>query len=72
VLLIMGSQDPDYADAAAIAQRWGNRLSADVLVVPDSGHYPHVDAAPAVAERTLAWVGQLPESVPGTRQATLA
>lgn len=41
VLVVMGAADPDFGDPAGEARWIGARLHAEVVVVPDSGHYPH-------------------------------
>lgn len=42
-LVVMGERDPDFRDPAAEARWIGERLSAQVLLVPDAGHYPQVE-----------------------------
>lgn len=39
-LVVMGELDPDFPDPAEEARWIANRLNADVLMVPDAGHYP--------------------------------
>ncbi|MFK3982617.1 alpha/beta fold hydrolase [Micromonospora sp. NPDC050397] len=39
-LVVMGEKDPDYPDAAAEARYVADRLHGELLLVPDSGHYP--------------------------------
>jgi pimeloyl-ACP methyl ester carboxylesterase len=39
-LVIMGEKDPDFPDPAAEARYAAERLKAELLLVPDSGHYP--------------------------------
>lgn len=52
-LVVMGDADPDFADPAAEAEAIVARTGGQVVMVPGSGHYPHVDAAdvagPAIA-----------------------
>lgn len=40
-LVVMGAADPDFRDPAGEARWIGDRLDAEVLLVPDAGHYPH-------------------------------
>ncbi|MGB3375468.1 MAG: hypothetical protein WBA87_10055 [Microbacterium sp.] len=40
VLVVMGELDPDFADPAAEAAWITDQLGAEVLMVPDAGHYP--------------------------------
>jgi pimeloyl-ACP methyl ester carboxylesterase len=42
-LVVMGTKDPDWSDPAAEAAFVRESLSADLLMVPESGHYPMVD-----------------------------
>ncbi|HEX5542448.1 MAG TPA: alpha/beta hydrolase [Micromonospora sp.] len=39
-LVVMGEKDPDFRDPAAEARFAAERLNADLLLVPDAGHYP--------------------------------
>jgi len=39
-LVVMGDQDPDFPDPRAEADWIAQALSADVVMVPDAGHYP--------------------------------
>jgi pimeloyl-ACP methyl ester carboxylesterase len=41
VLVVMGEADPDFGDPAAEARWIAEQLDAEVLLVPDAGHYPH-------------------------------
>jgi pimeloyl-ACP methyl ester carboxylesterase len=36
----MGEKDPDFPDPKAEADWIGDALSAEVVMVPDAGHYP--------------------------------
>jgi pimeloyl-ACP methyl ester carboxylesterase len=40
VLVIMGERDPDFADPAAEAAWIAQRVDAQVVMVPEAGHYP--------------------------------
>jgi pimeloyl-ACP methyl ester carboxylesterase len=42
-LVVMGERDPDFPDASAEATLVGERLRAEVHVVPRAGHYPHAE-----------------------------
>lgn len=48
-LVVMGDRDPDFPDAGAEARWIAKQLSADVLLVPDAGHYPHSQRPDVVA-----------------------
>jgi pimeloyl-ACP methyl ester carboxylesterase len=39
-LVLMGEKDPDFPDPKAEADWIGDALSAEVVMVPDAGHYP--------------------------------
>lgn len=40
-LVVMGEQDPDFPDPAAEAGWIAGQLDGQLLMVPESGHYPH-------------------------------
>lgn len=52
-LVVMGARDPDFPDPAAEAAWVAERLRAEVLLVPEAGHYPQAEypevVGPAVA-----------------------
>jgi len=54
VLVVMGADDPDFPDPEAEARLIADRLSAQVCMVPNAGHYPQTEypeiVAPAVIE----------------------
>jgi pimeloyl-ACP methyl ester carboxylesterase len=54
VLVVMGTADPEFPDAVAEARQLGEVMSAEVLLVDGSGHYPQADSpqkvAPAIIE----------------------
>ena len=39
-IVVMGAQDPDFPDPTAEATWIGEALHAEVVMVPDAGHYP--------------------------------
>lgn len=39
-LVVMGEKDPDFKDAPAEGRYAAERLNAELLLVPDAGHYP--------------------------------
>ncbi len=62
-LVVMGEKDPDWPDPAAEARFIAGALSADLLLVPDAGHYPQAEypervnpAVVAFAQRVLPTV----------------
>jgi pimeloyl-ACP methyl ester carboxylesterase len=40
VLVVMGTQDPDFPDQQAEADFIVDRLGGRVAMIPDAGHYP--------------------------------
>ena len=55
-LVIMGSFDPDFSDAEGEARRVAEALHADYFMIPESGHYPHVDNIEAVMPLVLPFL----------------
>ena len=57
-LVVMGERDPDFADPAGEARFVAGALggAADVLMVPDAGHYPQAEFPAEVAAATEAFV----------------
>ena len=43
VLVIMGSQDPDFIDPAGEAQYIAASLSGRMVIIEEAGHYPHAE-----------------------------
>lgn len=59
-LVIMGSADADFPDAAAEARWIGEQLDAPVAFVEGGGHHPQVDAPEQVARLILGMDPQAP------------
>jgi pimeloyl-ACP methyl ester carboxylesterase len=59
VLVIMGTDDPDFPDPADEAGRLGELLSAEVGLIENAGHYPQVEYSDRVAEKVLAFLSRL-------------
>ena len=55
-LVVMGDADPDFVVPAAEADWLGQHLHAQVLIVPNVGHYPHVEKPAVVAQAIVAFV----------------
>lgn len=51
-LVVMGERDPDFKDPAAEAHWIGETLEAEVVMVPEAGHYPH-SQQPEITERAI-------------------
>ncbi|MFD3443617.1 alpha/beta fold hydrolase [Microbacteriaceae bacterium 4G12] len=59
VLVVMGERDRDWKDAAAEGRFVADALRGDLLLVPDSGHYPMSDSPEAVNPRLVAFAEQV-------------
>jgi pimeloyl-ACP methyl ester carboxylesterase len=59
-LIVMGSRDPDFADAAAEARWLAGQLAAESLIVEGAGHYPHTEIPDRVAPKLLSFIDGLP------------
>jgi pimeloyl-ACP methyl ester carboxylesterase len=57
-VVIMGDADPDWRDPAAEARWVGDRLRAEVVVLPGVGHYPQAQAPAATASAVTRLVDQ--------------
>ena len=58
-LVVMGTSDPDFPDAAAEARWLGRALGTEPLIVDGAGHYPHLEMPERVAPRLLAFLSGL-------------
>jgi pimeloyl-ACP methyl ester carboxylesterase len=58
-LVVMGSRDPDFADAAAEARWLGQALGTPPLIVDGAGHYPHLEMPERVAPALLDFLARL-------------
>ncbi len=56
VLVVMGTDDPDWGDPVAEAEWIGERLDGRVLTVPNAGHYPHVEYPELVTPEILRFL----------------
>jgi len=59
VLVIMGERDPDFKDQAAEAAWIGKRLHGEVLMVPDSGHYPQAQQPEITASAVRGFLAKV-------------
>jgi len=57
-LVVMGTKDPDFADAAAEARFVAEATGGEVLLVEGAGHYPHAEMPDEVAPAVLALLGR--------------
>jgi len=63
-LALYGALDPDYADPAAEASFAEERLGATTAVLPEVGHYPHLQAPEEVLAAVLPFLAGLPALAP--------
>ena len=61
-LIVMGTRDPDFTDAAAEAASLAEILGAETLIVDGAGHYPHAEVPDQVAPAVLSFIGGLKHS----------
>ncbi len=57
-LVVMGTRDPDFPNAAAEARWLATQLHADSLIVDGAGHYPHTEMPERVAPKLLSFIAQ--------------
>ena len=55
-LVVMGTRDPDFADAVEEARMLAGKLKAETMIVDGAGHYPHAEMADLVAPRILSFL----------------
>ncbi len=58
-LVVMGTRDPDFADATAEARWLAAQLDAQLLLVDGAGHYPHLERDDLVTPTLLAFLRNL-------------
>ena len=56
VLVVMGELDPDFPDPRAEADWIATTLHAEVVMVPESGHYPQSQRPEIVADAVLGFL----------------
>lgn len=59
VVVVMGAADIDWKDPAAEAEWVGRKLRAEVVMVPDVGHYPQAQAPEITAAAVTRLVDQV-------------
>jgi pimeloyl-ACP methyl ester carboxylesterase len=55
-LVVMGEKDPDFPDQSGEAAWIRDRIGAEVVMVPDAGHYPHQQRPDLVVPAVTAFV----------------
>tara|TARA_R110002124_G_scaffold53247_2_gene152705 strand:+ start:1055 stop:1903 length:849 start_codon:yes stop_codon:yes gene_type:complete len=58
-LVVMGTKDPDFADAIEEARMLAGKLKAETMIVDGAGHYPHAEMADLVVPRILSFIDGL-------------
>jgi pimeloyl-ACP methyl ester carboxylesterase len=59
VLVVMGEKDPDWKDPVAEARWVAGALRGDVMLVPDSGHYPMTEYPETVNPAIVAFADKV-------------
>jgi pimeloyl-ACP methyl ester carboxylesterase len=55
-LVVMGTRDPDFPDAAGEARWLAAEMHAESLIIDGAGHYPHAEMPERVAPRLLSFI----------------
>ncbi len=55
-LVVMGEQDPDFPDPRAEADWIAHALHAEVVMVPEAGHYPQSQRPDLTNEAVLRFL----------------
>ncbi|MFP7832676.1 alpha/beta fold hydrolase [Marisediminicola sp. LYQ134] len=58
-LVIMGERDPDFSDPAGEARWIGDTLKAEVVMVPEAGHYPHSQQSELTSAAVLPFLARV-------------
>ena len=58
-LVIMGDSDPDFTDPAGEARWIGEALKAEVVMVPEAGHYPQSQQPEITTEAVLGFLAKI-------------
>ncbi len=59
-IVFMGSADPDFENPVAEANLVADRLHGKVVMVPGTGHYPHVEQPEMVAHEIIGFIAKTP------------
>ncbi|WP_421759542.1 alpha/beta fold hydrolase [Devosia sp.] len=71
-LVVMGTKDPDFADAVEEARMLAGKLKAETIIVDGAGHYPHTEMPDLVAPKLLSFLGGLQRNGSKTNLRTTA
>jgi pimeloyl-ACP methyl ester carboxylesterase len=58
-LVVMGTKDPDFTDPAAEAKWISQQLGGEIELVPNAGHYPHVEMPDVTGVRIVSFLQSL-------------
>jgi pimeloyl-ACP methyl ester carboxylesterase len=58
-LVVMGDQDPDFPDPRAEADWIAEALRAEVVMVPEAGHYPQSQRPELTAEAVVRFLNEV-------------
>jgi pimeloyl-ACP methyl ester carboxylesterase len=59
VLVVMGEQDPDFKDPAVEARWIADALNGEIVMVPESGHYPQSQRPELVGPAIVAFASKV-------------
>ncbi|MGD0593566.1 MAG: alpha/beta hydrolase [Acidimicrobiales bacterium] len=59
-LVVMGALDPDFDDPQAEAEWIGRALRAEVVIVPEAGHYPQSQRPDVTTDAVVAFLATVP------------
>jgi pimeloyl-ACP methyl ester carboxylesterase len=59
VLVVMGEMDPDFKDAQAEAEWTSEALNAQVVMVPEAGHYPQSQQPQITAAAAVLFISEV-------------
>lgn len=71
-LVVMGSRDPDFSDAAAEADWLARTLGANRLIIEGAGHYPHTEMPEKTAPAILPFIHDVQAQTTESRDANQA
>jgi pimeloyl-ACP methyl ester carboxylesterase len=69
-LVVMGERDPDFPDPAAEARLIAGRLDAEVVVIPEAGHYPQAEYPEVVTPAVIEFLERVAPAPGRPRPAT--
>ena len=61
-LIVMGARDPDFKPPEEEARWVAERISGQVVIIPDAGHYPHAEMPEVAGPEIIRFLESLPEN----------